>query len=626
MWETVVPSFLAEVLSHAGYPRPSSVQVKALPLVRLGLDVVVHARAGTGKTLVFAIAAAEKALSDGASGTRPTAKPRVLFLAPTREIALQGGGVLSDVASACGMTVITCIGGLPVAEDERLLRKGCDVVVGTPGRLAALMVDRGCLDPSCIDMLVLDEADRLTESPFYEDVLRMVQRFDAERPYQMVALSATFHGRSVERLERVRSARAKREGRELFVCEATSTPVSVVHYKLECGEDGRDGRDGTQDDDDGGGGGGDDGQRENDGNNEDAGSEIDAQAMGVEYARQLEYVFGRVPFRQAIVFCPSRKAADATTRALVAESHAAALLSSDMDQLARIRALNDLRQYRTRVLVSTDVASRGIDLPNVDLVCNVGRLPGDCSTLQHRIGRAGRFGQPGVAVTLVGRGGPAVSKAVLAMLDTARDFREYNGVKKDVDVHARESVVIVRRVAQSGGEEEEADGDGDGDEGCDYLDLTGMTAAAGHLPGEPRDSPDDAEHRLVMEASLFTYGDDILQTYASHFDMIVKSCAGALQSSVQPGRPEMTEMTEMTTELSSSLRLLAMAFSKVECDVDASAAGWNKNSRSLGTIQSRGMEASLLDELEAGDVLMAAMADRDAVAREAEILERLMLG
>jgi hypothetical protein len=82
----------------------------------------------------------------------------------------------------------------------------------------------------------------------------------------------------------------------------------------------------------------------------------------------------------------------------------------------------------------------------------------------------------------------------------------------------------------------------------------------------------------------------------------------------------------MTTELSSSLRLLAMAFSKVECDVDASAAGWNKNSRSLGTIQSRGMEASLLDELEAGDVLMAAMADRDAVAREAEILERLMLG
>ena len=319
-----------------------------------------------------------------------------MFVAPTREIALQGAGVLSDVASASGMRVITCIGGLPVAEDERLLRKGCDVVVGTPGRLAALMVDRRCLDASCIDMLVLDEADKLAENPFYDDVRRMVERLHPKQPYQMVALSATFQGPSVERLERLRSARVKDEGRKLFVCEALSTPVSVVHYRLECVDD----TPGGNHDDRVGGHG-------EHGEDEGADSEEHAWLVGKEYARQLERVFGRVPFRQAIVFCPSRKAANATTRALIAESHAAALLSSDMDQLSRIRALNDLRQYRTRILVSTDVASRGIDLPNVDLVCNVGGLPSDSSTLKHRIGRAGRFGQPGVAVTLMQRGEPA---------------------------------------------------------------------------------------------------------------------------------------------------------------------------------------------------------------------------
>ena len=522
-------------------------------------------------------------------------------MAPTREIALQGAGVLSDVASASGMRVITCIGGLPVAEDERLLRKGCDVVVGTPGRLAALMVDRRCLDASCIDMLVLDEADKLAENPFYDDVRRMVERLHPKQPYQMVALSATFQGPSVERLERLRSARVKDEGRKLFVCEALSTPVSVVHYRLECVDD----TPGGNHDDRVGGHG-------EHGEDEGADSEEHAWLVGKEYARQLERVFGRVPFRQAIVFCPSRKAANATTRALIAESHAAALLSSDMDQLSRIRALNDLRQYRTRILVSTDVASRGIDLPNVDLVCNVGGLPSDSSTLQHRIGRAGRFGQPGVAVTLMQRGEPAAGRAVLRILDAALDFREYKGVKTDVDVHARESAVIVRHVDQTDG------GNGDGSRG--RKDLSAMTTV-GDLPGGPLDQAHDADHRLIMEASLFNYGDEILKTYASHFDMIVESCTGALNP-----RPGTNEKTEMTADLSSSLRLLAMAFSKVEDPVDTSVAGWNKNSRSLGSAQSRGLEASLLDELEANDVLMAAMADRDALAREAEMLERLMLG
>ena len=323
-----VPSFIAQQLCQAGYTRPSLVQLKALPLVRLGVDVVVQARAGTGKTLVFAIAAAEKALLASGKSSRKVKPggPRVLFIAPTREIALQGAGVLSDVSSGCGMTVVTCIGGLPTSEDERLLRKGCDVVIGTPGRLAALLVDRESLDPSSIDMLVLDEADRLMEDSFYGDVRRMVARLC--QPYQLLALSATFESPSVERLESLRSPQAGTDGKKLFICSAMGTPTSVVHYRLLWGEEGQD----------------------EEGQDEETG-----------YGKQLEHVFGRVPFRQAIVFCPSRKKAEETTRELRKGSHAAALLSSDVDQLARIRALNDLRQYRTRILVCTDVAARGID-------------------------------------------------------------------------------------------------------------------------------------------------------------------------------------------------------------------------------------------------------------------------
>ena len=252
-WQSLLSSsFVAQLLVSNAYPSPSAVQVKALPLVRLGVDVVVHARAGTGKTLVFAIATAERALDassaipassliPAATNDRRTGLPRVLFVAPTREIALQGAGVLSDLSSACGMTVITCIGGLPVAEDERLLRKGCDVVLGTPGRLAAL-IERNSLDVSCVDMVVLDEADRLTESPFYVDVKRIVGSVQSRRPYQLVALSATFESPSVERLEALRSNEAVVGGKKLFVCAEMSTPPSVVHYRLRiCGDDDDDG-------------------------------------------------------------------------------------------------------------------------------------------------------------------------------------------------------------------------------------------------------------------------------------------------------------------------------------------------------------------------------------------------
>eukprot|EP00889_Picochlorum_renovo_P008217 jgi/Picre1/35247/NNA_002709.t1 len=289
-----IPKRIVQSLRAAGYFRPSPIQEKSIPLARLGVDVVVQGKAGTGKTLVFAVRAAE--VVDARASI-----PQVLLIAPTREIALQASDTVMDLSGACGMSVVTCIGGLPTSQDERLLGRGCHVVVGTPGRLLSL-IERKSLIVGSIQLVVLDEADRLMENAFFPTVQRILAALPREK--QVMALSATFQDDTLQRAKKIMNYN------DMF---------EVYVYRIK--------------------------------------------------------IFGRVRY-------------------------AAGSLSSDMDQIERIGMLNDLRQYRIRVVVCTDVASRGIDLPNVDLVINVD-LPSDASTLAHRIGRAGRFGTRGVAVTMV---------------------------------------------------------------------------------------------------------------------------------------------------------------------------------------------------------------------------------
>lgn len=112
-----IPRRIVHALTRSGYSRPSPIQEKAIPLTRLGVNVMIQAKAGTGKTLVFAVAAAERIDANDA-------RPQALLIAPTREIALQASNTVKDVASSCGMSVVACIGGLPTAEDERVLRRG----------------------------------------------------------------------------------------------------------------------------------------------------------------------------------------------------------------------------------------------------------------------------------------------------------------------------------------------------------------------------------------------------------------------------------------------------------------------------------------------------------------------
>ena len=347
-------------------------QHAAIPLTRLGLDVIIQAKAGTGKTLVFAITITE--LID-----RSATFPQALVLAPTREVALQAADVITEAAagtSSPALSVATLIGGLPTAEDERILRRKCHVIVGTPGRVLSL-IQRGSLVTQGITMLVLDEADKLLSPDFSEVVNQVIAALPVTR--QILALSATYTPSVAEQLKGL-----MHQPHEIMLCAETTSLLGIAHYYKKITAPGGDGSN-------------DDKNSHTSEENTYTKSRIDTYAMKRKVLLDL---LSSISFHQAVVFCNSKTTADTLAENLITAGHAAACLSSDKDQLQRIHVLNSLRSFGLRIVVATDVAARGIDLDRVNLVVNFD-LPAAPATLMHRVGRAGRFGTHGTAISLV---------------------------------------------------------------------------------------------------------------------------------------------------------------------------------------------------------------------------------
>lgn len=531
-----IPKRIVQSLRAAGYVRPSPIQEKSIPLARLGVDVVVQGKAGTGKTLVFAVRAAE--VVDARASI-----PQVLLIAPTREIALQASDTVMDLSGSCGMSVVTCIGGLPTSQDERLLGRGCHVVVGTPGRLLSL-IERKSLIVGSIQLVVLDEADRLMENAFFPTVQRIMAALPREK--QVMALSATFQDDILQRAKKIMNSN---DIFEVCVSNKSTSLLGVKHCRVE----------------------------------------VDEAAQG--RMDGLLRVFERVSFRQCIVFCATKKECNDIERYLVELGYAAGSLSSDMDQIERIGMLNDLRQFRIRVVVCTDVASRGIDLPNVDLVINVD-LPSDASTLAHRIGRAGRFGTRGVAVTMVE--GDTERNALNGMVRESRGSAVLNfgdidneSVYMSRDARGQSVEVEVRQVCNR--RHDDVDGKHVqkssavspplvGDEFTEALDTI-MTASLWNM-----DSMPDFTGAMAAEGM-------------THLDMVLKS----LQRDVSDPIPD------------AALELLSKAFegySGIEERDENSGMEHrvNRHTRELGSIQATAYAAS-----QHGSTL----------AEEADVLERM---
>ncbi len=345
----LVPA-LQTALAACGYDTPTPIQAQTIPPLLEGRDVIGSAQTGTGKTAAFVLPALHT-LSltppPPAPKHRMPTQPRVLVLAPTRELAQQVAEQAVRYGQHLRMRVVCLYGGAPYPVQNRQLARGVDLLVATPGRLLD-HIDRGRIDLSQLQILVMDEADRMLDMGFIDDVERICALTPATR--QTVLFSATFDG-AMGRL----AAKLTKDPVRVDVKAQASAPIMIeqrVHF---------------------------------------------ADDRSHKY-KLLDYLLADVAMRQSIVFIATKRDAEALAIKLQGEGHAAAALHGDMNQRERNRTLAELKRGSVRTLVATDVAARGIDVPGLSHVINFD-LPRQAEDYVHRIGRTGRAGASGVAVS-----------------------------------------------------------------------------------------------------------------------------------------------------------------------------------------------------------------------------------
>ena len=358
---------LACALSSRGYSVPTEVQIAVLDVNASERDLLVSAQTGSGKTVAFGLAMAATLL--GSQERFPRAgQPAALIIAPTRELALQVHRELSWLYADAGARVLACVGGMDARAEARQLAGGAHIVVGTPGRLRDHL-ERGRLILTELKAVVLDEADEMLDLGFREDLEFILDATPASR--QTLLFSATMP-REIETL-------ARRYQRDAVRIETQRRDVQHA--------------------------------------------DIAYQAMRVaptDVENAVVNVLRLHEVRAAIVFCATREGVKRLHARLLERGFSAVALSGELSQGERSHALQALRDGRARVLVATDVAARGLDLPDLSLVIHA-ELPHDAETLLHRSGRTGRAGKKGLCILLVpfNRGRKAHLLLNAAKLDVA---------------------------------------------------------------------------------------------------------------------------------------------------------------------------------------------------------------
>ena len=339
-------------VSQAGYDQPTAVQSAAIPVLLAGSDAIVSSQTGSGKTAAFMLPALSRIAAARTDSPLAFAgrggQPSVLVLAPTRELADQSTRAASAYGRALRrLSVVSVVGGMPYREQLQRLARPVDVLVATPGRLIDHL-QRGRVDLSAVQVLVLDEADRMLDMGFIEDIETIVAATPSTR--QTLLFSATMDAR-IQRLV----ARWMRSPQRIDVASRPESAPSIEE-RLYLADD-------LQHKD-----------------------------------RLLEHLLSDAAVRCAIVFAGTKRETEDLANRLYERGHASAALHGDMQQRFRTRTLNALRRGELRVLVATDVAARGIDVAEVSHVVNFD-LPMQAEDYVHRIGRTGRAGREGVAVT-----------------------------------------------------------------------------------------------------------------------------------------------------------------------------------------------------------------------------------
>ena len=343
---------ICDALERAGITTPFAIQEMTLSVALLGTDLIGQARTGTGKTLAFGIPVLQRSIvsTDPAYAHLPQGKPQALIVAPTRELALQVSGDLALASKDLGLRVLTVYGGVAYEPQLDALKTGVDVVVGTPGRLIDL-INRRALDVSHVHALVLDEADEMLDLGFLPDVEKLLSKTPETR--QTMLFSATMPGAIV--------ALARTHMRHPMNIRAESS------YDTQLVP---------------------------------ATAQFIFQAHDLDKPEIIARILQADDAEKIIVFTRTKRQAQRIAEDLAERGFAASPLHGDMAQIAREKALTRFRENKIRVLVATDVAARGIDVQGVSHVINY-TCPEDEKTYIHRIGRTGRAGASGIAVTFV---------------------------------------------------------------------------------------------------------------------------------------------------------------------------------------------------------------------------------
>jgi len=334
-------------LSRIGYTHPTPVQAKCIPVVIAGSDLMARAQTGTGKTAAFGLPMIDRLLVRDRRTARPS-RPRGLVLVPTRELAIQVQSSLAGYGTTVNVRAVAVFGGVPMGAQVAALRQGVDIVVATPGRLIDHM-QRRTIDLSAIEILTLDEADRMLDMGFLPPLRRVLAAVPRRR--QTLLLSATFSTEIVALSSEFTHAPVR-----VDVSEAQVVAPTITHSVCPV----------------------------NDGRKEEL----------------LRHVLTAEPMGQALVFCRTKRGANRVGLGLERSGVLSAVIHGNKSQSARNRALRDFKAGRVTVLVATDLAARGLDIAQLPLVVNFD-LPLVPQDYVHRVGRTGRAGLTGRAISLV---------------------------------------------------------------------------------------------------------------------------------------------------------------------------------------------------------------------------------
>jgi ATP-dependent RNA helicase RhlB len=344
-----LPKALMHAIADLGFRYASPIQSESLPIVLDGEDIVAKAQTGTGKTAAFLISIIDTFLREPIDGKRRTGTPRALILAPTRELVVQ---IAKDAENLCKYTrlsVVSIVGGMDYQKQRDDLRQApCDIMVATPGRLIDFL-GQNEINLRKIEVLVLDEADRMLDMGFMPDVRRIVRACPRKELRQTLLFSATFTPQIVELSER-------------WTFEPTRIEIEPEHVTTETVE------------------------------------QIVYITTAETKYQLLKNLINTRDLHKVMVFANRRDLCRDLVDRLIKDGIDAALLSGEVPQRKRIQTLDRFKEGKTRILVATDVAGRGIHIDGVGHVINY-TLPEDPEDYVHRIGRTGRAGNEGTSIS-----------------------------------------------------------------------------------------------------------------------------------------------------------------------------------------------------------------------------------